>query len=66
MRERDSGAITNVTSVAGKISLSPMGPYSASKFALEAVSEAWRKNYGLGLALLSPRTGMPQECSWRP
>ena len=40
MRERGSGAIINVTSVAGKISLTPMEPYSASKFALEALSEA--------------------------
>ena len=40
MRERGSGAIINVTSVAGKISLSPFGPSSASKFALQAVSEA--------------------------
>ena len=39
MRERGSGAIINVTSVAGEISVSPMGPYSASKFALEALSE---------------------------
>src|SRR5262245_45400609 len=29
MRERGSGAIINVTSVAGKISVSPFGPYSA-------------------------------------
>jgi NAD(P)-dependent dehydrogenase (short-subunit alcohol dehydrogenase family) len=40
MRERGSGAIINVTSVAGKTSLSPIGPYSASKFALAALSEA--------------------------
>ena len=40
MRERGSGAIINVTSVARKISSSPFGPYSASKFALEALSEA--------------------------
>ena len=39
MRERGSGAIINVTSVAGKVSVSPMGPYSASKFALEALRE---------------------------
>src|SRR6185369_13326965 len=39
MRERGSGAIINVTSVAGKISVSPMAPYGASKFALEALSE---------------------------
>src|SRR5712675_1552944 len=37
MRERRNGAIINVTSVAGKISLSPMSAYSASKSALEGL-----------------------------
>jgi NAD(P)-dependent dehydrogenase (short-subunit alcohol dehydrogenase family) len=57
MRERGSGAIINVTSVAGKISLSPLGPYSASKFALEAVSEVLAQElraFGVRVALSSP------------
>ncbi len=40
MRERKSGCIINIASVAGHISNSPLAPYSASKFALEALSEA--------------------------
>lgn len=40
MRKRQSGCIINVSSVAGQISASPMAPYTASKFALEAMSEA--------------------------
>src|SRR5882724_6501119 len=57
MRERGSGAIINVTSVAGKISLSPMAPYSASKFALEAVSEALAQElraFGVRVAIVEP------------
>src|SRR6185369_17071424 len=57
MRERGRGAIINVTSVAGKISLSPMGPYSASKFALEAVSEALAhelRPFGVRVAIVEP------------
>jgi len=40
MREKKRGCIVNIASVAGHISTSPLGAYAASKFALEAISEA--------------------------
>lgn len=40
MREAVKGCIINIASVAGHISSSPLAPYAASKFALEAFSEA--------------------------
>lgn len=40
MRKNQKGCIINVASVAGHICSSPLGGYAASKFALEALSEA--------------------------
>lgn len=40
MREAKSGLIVNVSSIAGKLSMAAQAPYSASKFALEALSES--------------------------
>jgi NAD(P)-dependent dehydrogenase (short-subunit alcohol dehydrogenase family) len=57
MRDRGTGAIINVSSVAGKISLSPMAPYSASKFAMEALSEALAQElrpFGIRVAIVQP------------
>ncbi len=57
MRESRSGCIINVSSVAGKIACSPLTAYTASKFALEALSEALAgemKPFGVRVAIVEP------------
>jgi NAD(P)-dependent dehydrogenase (short-subunit alcohol dehydrogenase family) len=57
MRERQSGCIVNVTSVAGRISLAPQAAVSSSKFALEAASECLAqelKAFGVRVAIIEP------------
>lgn len=57
MRERRSGCIINVSSVAGRISCPPMTSYSASKWALEALSEGLAgelKTFNVRVAIVEP------------
>jgi NAD(P)-dependent dehydrogenase (short-subunit alcohol dehydrogenase family) len=57
MRERRSGTIINVSSVAGTFSQPPATPYCASKWALEALSEGLAcemKPFGVRVALVEP------------
>lgn len=57
MRERGSGCIVNISSISGKISFAPFGPYTASKAALEALSEVLAqevKPFGIRVAIVQP------------
>jgi NAD(P)-dependent dehydrogenase (short-subunit alcohol dehydrogenase family) len=57
MRQRNSGCIINIASVAGHISCTPLAPYTASKFALEALSEALAgemKTFNVRVAIVEP------------
>jgi NAD(P)-dependent dehydrogenase (short-subunit alcohol dehydrogenase family) len=57
MRLNKSGQIINIASVAGKISNSPLGGYAASKFALEAISEALAqelKPFNIKVTIIEP------------
>jgi NAD(P)-dependent dehydrogenase (short-subunit alcohol dehydrogenase family) len=52
-----SGIVVNVSSMSGRMAFPGLGAYSASKFALEGMSEAWRHELGLvgvRLALVEP------------
>ena len=54
---RARGRIVNVSSIGGRIALPLVGPYAASKFALEAVSDSLRREvrqFGVDVILIEP------------
>jgi NAD(P)-dependent dehydrogenase (short-subunit alcohol dehydrogenase family) len=54
---RATGRIVFIGSISGRSSLPFMGPYSASKFALEAIADSWRlelRPFGMHVAIVEP------------
>lgn len=57
MRERRRGCIVNMSSIAGRTSNPLMGPYSGSKHAVEAISDAMRMElapFGIPVVMIEP------------
>ena len=57
MRARGSGRIINVSSIVGRVSVGLMGVYGATKYAVEALSDALRlelRGFGITVVLIEP------------
>ncbi|MGI9425145.1 MAG: SDR family oxidoreductase, partial [Hyphomicrobiaceae bacterium] len=57
MRARGSGLIINVSSLLGRVTIPFLGPYNASKWAVEALSENYRvelSQFGVDVAVVEP------------
>ncbi|MBL4805727.1 MAG: SDR family NAD(P)-dependent oxidoreductase [Rhodobacteraceae bacterium] len=56
-RAQSSGLVLNVSSLLGRLSIPFYGPYSATKFALETLTETYRaelSGFGIDFALIEP------------
>jgi NAD(P)-dependent dehydrogenase (short-subunit alcohol dehydrogenase family) len=57
MRARGAGAVVILGSISGRVAIPMVGPYHASKWALEGMVEAWRLElipFGVRVALIEP------------
>ena len=57
MRARRAGTVVTLGSVSGKVAVPMVGPYHASKWALEGMIEAWRLElmpFGVRMVLVEP------------
>ena len=57
MRARRAGTVVTIGSLSGRVALPVVGPYHASKWALEGMIEAWRLElapFGVRMALIEP------------
>jgi NAD(P)-dependent dehydrogenase (short-subunit alcohol dehydrogenase family) len=57
IRQRGRGRIVNISSIGGRVALPMVGPYNASKFAVEGLSDALRRElrpWGIHVAVIEP------------
>jgi NADP-dependent 3-hydroxy acid dehydrogenase YdfG len=72
MRERGSGRIINISSLVGRTTFAGMGVYGATKYAVEALSDALRQEvagFGVKVVLIEPgfvATGLGESADGHP